>query len=134
MSQDNIDFVTENIYGNFQAGNIEGVLAVVSEDARWTHHGPRDQVPFSGSYQGRDGAAQQLGTFAGDTETTKFDVQGVFAADDRVIFLIQEACTVKETGKGYDVLVAHIWTVKDGQIVGFDELYDSAAVASAYQA
>ena len=51
-----------------------------------------------------------------------------------MIALIQEACKVKETGKDYDVLVAHIWTVHEGKIVRFDELSDTCAVAAACQA
>ena len=48
--------------------------------------------------------------------------------------LIQEGCKVKATGKSYESLVAQIWTVRDGKIVQFDELYDSCAVAAAHQA
>jgi ketosteroid isomerase-like protein len=134
MSQENIDFISQNVYANFQTGNIEAMLAVVADDVVWNHHGPREQIPFAGNWSGKAGAAEMLGIFAGDTETVKFDVQGVFGTGDKVIFLIDEACTVKATGKTYDTLVAHIWTLLDGRITQFDELYDSCAVAAAYQA
>jgi ketosteroid isomerase-like protein len=134
MSQENIDFVSQNIYANFQTGNIEGVMAVIADDVAWNHHGPRDQVPFAGIWEGKAGAGEMLQTFVGGTEPVKFDVQGVFANGDKVIFLIDEACKVKETGKTYNTLVAQIWTVQDGKIVQFDELYDSCAVAEAYKA
>ena len=134
MSQENIDFITRNIYANFAEGNIDGVMAVIAEDVVWNHHGPREQVPFSGSYRGKSGAGEQLGTFVGSTETEKFDLQGMYAGDDKVIALIQEGCKVNETGKSYETLVAHIWTVQDGLIVQFDELYDSCAVAEAFVA
>ena len=134
MNQENIDFVSENIYANFQSGNIEGVMAVIADDVVWNHHGPREQIPFSGNWQGKAGAGEMLQTFAGDTETVKFDVQSVFSAGDKVVFLIDEACTVKATGKTYNTLVAQIWTVNGGKVVQFDELYDSCAVAAAYVA
>jgi ketosteroid isomerase-like protein len=131
MSQENIKFITEHVYANFQSGNIGGLMAVIAEDVIWNHHGPRDQVPFSGSWQGKAGAGEQLQAFVGSTETEKFELLGMFAGDDRVIALIQEGCKVKATGKSYETLVAHIWTVRDGMIVQFDELYDSATVAAA---
>ncbi len=131
MSQENIDFIAENVYANFQSGNIDGVMAVIADDVEWNHHGPRDQVPFSGSYRGKAGAGEQLSTFVGSTETEKFDVQGMYADADKVFVLIQEGCKVKATGKSYEILVAHIWTLRDGEIVQFDELYDSCAVAAA---
>ena len=134
MSNDNIQFIAENVYGNFQSGNIAGLMAVIDDNVAWNHHGPREQVPFSGNWVGKTGAAEQLQAFAGGTETEKFEIQGMFAADDRVTVLIQEGCKVKSTGKSYDILVAHIWTVDKGKIVQFDELYDSCAVAEAYRA
>jgi ketosteroid isomerase-like protein len=120
MSQENIDFVAQNIYANFQSGNIAGVMDALSDDVVWHYHGPREQIPYAGAYSGKAGAGEQLRTFVGAT--------------DRVIALIQEGCKVKETGKGYDVLVAHIWTVQGGKIVQFDELSDTCAVAGACQA
>jgi hypothetical protein len=134
MSQQNIEFITENVYANFQSGNIAGLIEVLADDVAWNHHGPKDQVPFSGSYYGKAGAAEQLQTFVGATETEKFDLQGMYAGGDKVIALIQEACKVNETGKRYETLVAHIWTVQDGKIIQFDELYDSCAVAAACRA
>jgi len=134
MSQENIDFISENVYANFQSGNIAGLMDVIADDVAWNHHGPRDQVPFSGNWNGKAGAGEQLQAFVGDTETEKFDLQGIYAGGDKVIALIQEGCRVKSTGNSYETLVAHIWTVRDGMIVQFDELYDSCAVAAAYKA
>jgi len=134
MSQENIDFITNNVYANFQSGNIAGLMDVLADDVAWNHHGPRDQVPFSGTYSGKVGAGEQLQTFVGSTEMEKFDLQGLFAGGDKVIALIQEGCKVVQTGKSYETLVAHIWTVQDGKVVQFDELYDSCAVAEAFKA
>lgn len=134
MSQENIDFVSENIYANIQSGNFEGVMAVIADDVAWNHHGPREQVPFSGNWTGKAGAGEMLQIFGGSTETVKFDIQGVFAAGEKVVFLIDEACKVTATGKTYSTLVAQIWTINDGKIVQFDELYDSCAVAAAFKA
>jgi len=109
-------------------------MEVIADDVAWIYHGPRDQVPISGNWVGKAGAGEQLQKFVGDTETEKFDMQGIYAGGDKVIALIREACKVKSTGNSYETLVAHIRTVRDGMIVQFDELYDSCAVAAAYRA
>ncbi len=134
MSQQNIDFVTQNVYANFQAGNIAGVMDALADDVVWNYHGPREQIPYAGEYDGKAGAGEQLQNFVGATDTEKFELLGMHAGGDRVIALIQEGCKVKQTGKDYDVLVAHIWTVHEGKIVRFDELSDTCAVAAACQA
>lgn len=40
MNQENIDFITEKVYTNFQSGNIKGPMAVIADDVQWSHHGP----------------------------------------------------------------------------------------------
>lgn len=133
MSQENIDFISQHIYANIQTGNLEGVMAALADNVVWNHHGPREQIPFSGHWEDKRGAGQMLQTFAEVTEPVNFDVKGVVASGDQVIFLIDEGCKVRTTGKSYSTFVAQIWTIQNGKIVQFDELYDSYAVAEAFR-
>lgn len=134
MSVDLVQFVQEKVYANFESGNIEAILALMADDVKWTHHGPRELIPFAGEWNGRDGAAQQLMIFVEATEALFVNVKGMFANGDQVIVLINESYKVNATGKSYVTDVAHIWKIQDGKIVQFDELYDSAAIAEAFRA
>jgi|TARA_B110000444_G_scaffold251771_1_gene280108 haloalkane dehalogenase len=126
------EFVQNNIYANFEAGNIEGVLANFHPDIKFTHHGPRDQIPFAGEWNGIEGAGQMLLTFAETVEPVFVNVKDITASGNKVIVSINESYKVKATGKVYVTDVAHIWTIEGETVVQFDELYDSAAIANAF--
>ncbi|MDA8597340.1 nuclear transport factor 2 family protein [Porticoccaceae bacterium] len=130
---DYTQFIQENIYANFEAGNVEGVMAVLDENIRWTHHGSRDLIPFAGEWNGHAGVGEFFGSFIGGTEPVFVNVKGIVAQGDTVVVLINESYTVKATGKTYVTDVAHIWKVANDKIIAFDELYDSAAIAEAYK-
>lgn len=132
MSQDNVKWVQENIYANFESGNVDGLMAALSDDITWTHHGPRDQIPFAGVWEGKAGVGEFLQTFIGGTEPVFVDIKGIVASGDTVVVLGRESYKVKATGKAYETDIAHIWKIAGGKAVQFDELYDSAAIAAAY--
>lgn len=134
MSNNNIEFVQNNIYANFETGNIPAILALFDPEIKFTHHGPREQIPFAGQWHGVEGAGQMFQTFAETVEPVFVNVQGIVASDDKVVVQINESYRVKATGKEYVTEVVHIWTIRDDKVVQFDELYDSAAIAAAFVA
>ena len=134
MSNNNMEFVQSRIYANFEAGNIPAILEVFDPAIKWTHHGPREKIPFAGEWHGVDGAGQMLQTFAETVEPVFMNVNGIVASDDKVVVLINESYRVKATGKEYVTDVVHIWTIDGDRVVQFDELYDSAAIAEAFTA
>jgi hypothetical protein len=68
MSNENTRFIQENIYANFESGNIAVVLEAFDPGIRFTHHGPRDQIPFAGEWHGIEGAREMFATFADTVE------------------------------------------------------------------
>ena len=64
MSTNNIEFIQNNVYANFETGNIPALMAVLDENISWIHHGPRELIPFAGEWQGVEGAGQMLQTVA----------------------------------------------------------------------
>ena len=102
------EFVQNNIYANFEAGNIEGVLANFHPDIKFTHHGPRDQIPFAGEWNGIEGAGQMLLTFAETVEPVFVNVKDITASGNKVIVSINESYKVKATGKTYAVSYTHL--------------------------
>lgn len=134
MSQDVVRFVQEHIYANFEAGNVEGLMGALSDDIVWTHHGPRDRIPFAGTWKGKAGVGAFLQAFLGSAEPVFVNVKGMVASGDTVVVLIRESYRVRATGKAYETDVAHIWKIVGGKAVQFDELYDSAAIADAFTA
>ncbi|MEH6583476.1 MAG: nuclear transport factor 2 family protein [Halioglobus sp.] len=134
MSNDNVEFIQSNIYANFESGNIAGVMDVFDPSIKFTHHGPREQIPFAGEWLGLEGTGKFFQAFGGSVEPVFVNIKGIVASGDQVVVLINESYKVRATGKEYVTDVAHIWTVENGKITQFDELYDSAAIAKAFAA
>jgi ketosteroid isomerase-like protein len=109
-------------------------MAVLDENISWIHHGPRELIPFAGEWQGVEGAGQMLQTFAETVEPVFMNVKDIVASGDKVVVQINESYKVKATDKAYVTEVVHIWTVQEGKVTRFDELYDSAAIAEAFAA
>ena len=133
MSSDNVEFIQNNIYANFETGNIPAILALFDPDIKFTHHGPRKKIPFAGEWQGVAGAGEMLQTFVETVEPVFVNMQSIVASENKVVVLINESYRVKATGKAYITDVVHIWTIDNGMVVQFDELYDSAAIADAFE-
>ena len=134
MSTNNIEFIQNNVYANFETGNIPALMEVLDENISWVHHGSRELIPFAGEWQGVEGAGQMLQTFAETVEPVFMNVKDIVASGDKVVVQINESYKVKATGKAYVTEVVHIWTVQEGKVTRFDELYDSAAIAEAFAA
>jgi len=132
MSQDIVELIQTEVYGNFEAGNFEGVVNAFADNIRYHHQGPSASIPFAGVWEGKAAVAEMLQTFGSTTEPVFVEIKAFVAQGDRVVVLSRESYRVRATGKSYETEVAHIWTVQDGKVVACDELYDSAAVAAAF--
>lgn len=129
--QENIKIV-QQAYQNFKTGNIPALLNMVSERVEWRL--PEiDNVPFAGRRRGRDQVAQFFSLVAEAQEVQQFEPQEFIAQGDKVVVLGHYAWRVKKTGRTFKSDWAHVFTVRDGAVVGFHEYTDTAASAAAYK-
>ena len=70
---------------------------------------------------------------AGSSAESKAYPREFIAQDDKVVSLGHYKWRIKETGREFESDFVHIFTIRDGQIVGFREHFDTAAAAAAYQ-
>jgi uncharacterized protein len=119
-------------YENFKTGSISSLLDQMAEDVVWQLP-DIEGVPLAGKRTGRAGVAEFFSTLARDQEAIEFDPREFIAQDDKVISLGHYKWHVKETGREFESDFVHIFTIRDGQIAGFREHFDTAAAAAAYQ-
>ena len=124
---------TRTFYQLFASGRIEEMLSrFVAPDAVLVNPLPAP-VPFGGTYHGHAGFlayAQQI--FAG-IQIELFEIDEIFAQEDRVTVLGREKSRSRQTGKHYDISWAHVLTVRDGRVQHLREYNDdSAAMAAAF--
>ena len=131
--QANLEAV-KTLYEAFASGDMELAASVMAPDMQW-HEAENyilaDRNPYVGADAvfagvfGRtaelfDGFAVEVGTIIGDGETVA--MQGRYRA------------VAKSTGTPVDPQVVHWFTVKDGQIIAFQQHVDTLAMARALEA
>jgi len=119
-------------YENFKTGSISSLLDQMADHVVWQLP-DIEGVPLAGSRPGRAGVAEFFSTLARDQEAIEFDPHEFIAQGDKVISLGHYKWRVKETGREFESDFVHIFTIRDGKIVGFREHFDTAAAAAAYQ-
>jgi uncharacterized protein len=127
---DNVQVVRQ-AYQSFQTGDIPGVLGLMSSDVEWQL--PRmGNIPISGLRRGNAQVAEFFSTLANDQEPIVFEPRDFVAAGDRVVALGHYKWTVKKTGKQFESDFAHVFTVRNGKVVRFQEFLDTARAEAAY--
>ena len=127
-SEQNVQ-VIQKLYEAFGRGDIPAVLACIEENATWIN--PYGQGRFPGQW-GKPcrGHAEIVGFF--QALNTAVDVRGfvpdeIIAQGSRVVVLIKWNGVVRQTGRPFDVLLVHIWTLRNEKVIDYIGLDDATA-------
>lgn len=125
--------VVHQLYEAFERGDMAALERLIAPDATWTYHGPASKLPFGGTRRGPEGVAD---FFAKVDETLENPVAiqfGYIVTGDMVAVPGTEESTVRATGIRYKADCVHVFKIRNGQIVSFDEYIDSGKVLLAFQ-
>jgi ketosteroid isomerase-like protein len=129
--KENIEVVRE-VYQNFRTGDIQALLNLLTEDVTWQL--PEiENASYSGRREGREQVAGFFASLADAQESLSFEPREFVAQDDKVVALGSYNWRVKATGREYGGEWAHVFSVRDGKITGFQEYMDTAAATTAHQ-
>ena len=132
MSEHENRQIVEQAYVTFKAGDIPTLLQSMSENVTWQL--PEiENVPFSGKRQGRGAVGEFFSTLASLMDAHSFEPREFIAESDKVVVLGHYVWQVKANGRTFEGDFAHVFTVRNGQIVAFHEYMDSAALAKAFR-
>jgi len=128
MSKENLA-VVQGIYDAFAAGDVAGVLGRMSPDIVWNE---ANNFPYADGnpYKGPQAVAE--GVFArciGEWDGFGVDIDEVLDAGDTVVGLGHYVGTFKATGKPQRTQLVHVWRIKDGKAVQFQQYADTLHVA-----
>jgi ketosteroid isomerase-like protein len=127
----NTDIVKKG-YECFGSGDIEGLLALYSDDISWET--PRvDNAAYSGARRGKEAVHEFFGMLAESETFTQFEPTEFIAEGNKVVVLGSFEVTVTATGKSYSSDWVHVMTVEDGVVTAFREYFDTAAANQAHQ-
>ena len=131
MNEQNNIAVIQQAFACFGQGDVPGILSTLAEDVRW-HVAPVANVPYTGTRNGPAGAAEFFSLMAQCEDTLQFEPRDFIAQGDHVVVRGQYAGRVKETGREYETYFIHVFTLRNGKIVSFDEYTDTAAITAAF--
>jgi ketosteroid isomerase-like protein len=117
--------IIRGIYEALARGDVAAVLGVLHEQVEWNEAEHFTYWPggaFLGPQAVVGGVFARLGQ---DIENFRIDVRRILAAGDTVLVEARYGGTVKATGKSIDAQVAHVWDLRDGQVVRFQQYTDT---------
>lgn len=124
--------LVQQAYENFKNGDLPALLDLYSDDIDWRL--PKiENMPFFGSRKGRAETAEFFQSLAEAQDVLTFNPQEFIAQGDKVVALGDYLWRVKAIGREFGSDWAHVWTVKNGKLVGFQEYADTAAASKAHQ-
>ena len=128
MSEGNLDVIRRG-YEAFGRGDINALLESFDEDISWVTPGP-PELATSGNRSGRQAVAQFFAAVNEVFEIQRFEPREFLAQDDRIVVLGSETARVRATGNVVDLDWVHVFAMRNGKVVAFQEFFDTAAVVA----
>jgi len=121
--------VVQHLYEAFGRGDIPAVLNLIDSSATWVN--PYGKGHFPGQWgkpcRGHDEIAKFFQAVNEAIEVRGFNPYDFIAQGDKVVALINWNGVVRQSGKPFDALLVHIWTLRAGKIVDYIGLDDATA-------
>jgi len=125
----NLDIIKSTYEGKTSEENGRNLAKYVAEDISWTE---AKGFPYAGTYIGLDSVTKNVfSRLASEWVHYRFTPEDYVASDDKVVAFGTYKGTYKITGKSFTARVAHVWKLKDGKIVNFEQFVDSQPVNNA---
>lgn len=111
------------LYASFAKGDIPSVLGSLAPDVRWTE---AEGGPYGGVSIGPQAVLENVFMkLGGEWDGFAAAAKEFVANDDLVVALGEYSGTFKATGKSFKAPFAHVWRMKDGKAVEFQQYTDT---------
>ncbi|MEM9175722.1 MAG: nuclear transport factor 2 family protein [Myxococcota bacterium] len=121
--------VVDRLYALRSEGDIEGLVALMTDDFRLETHAPTSVMPFAGQRAGRPAVLEYFEALDKDWAFESYDVRERIVDGDRAAVVSDIRFVYRATGKVLAVRKVDLIGLRDGRICSFDEHFDSAAAA-----
>lgn len=121
--------VVRSHYAASERGDLEGMLAPLSPDAKWTEAAGST---YAGTYFGVDAIRENVFHRIG-SEWVSFNanVTELLDAGDTVVALGNYVGVHRTTGKAMSARFTHIWRVTNNKITSFEQVADTTLIQAA---
>jgi ketosteroid isomerase-like protein len=125
---DNVAIIRK-VYGALEKGDVPTVLGLFDPKVSWSEaeHFPYwTGAPFVGGDAIVQGVFARLGQ---DFDGFRVDVKRIVGSGDTVLAEVRYKGTGKSTKTALDAQAAHVWDLRDGKVVRFQQYVDTWHVA-----
>ena len=124
-----IDNIKE-LYAAFGRGDIALILASMTDDVSWEFEAPAE-LSWAGIRRNPQEAAGFFAGIGAEHDDPKLEMTEFFSTADSVAAFGRYQATMKASGVRVDVPTAHYFKFRDGKIVRFVNITNSAAFVDA---
>jgi len=125
LNAENVSAISE-LYANFGKGDVPAVLAAMDPNIVWNEaegNALADGNPYMGPEAVLKGVFERV--LAGFPNFTINDIVLHNMENGQVLATLRYKGTMKSTGKDLNAQAAHLWTLKDGKIIAFQQYVDT---------
>lgn len=131
MSAESNRQLAQDGYAMFKKREIQGILDICADNVEWTSI-QSDDVPFGGTFHGKDGLADYFTKLTQAVEFVEFEPETFVAEGDEVVVFGRLQGKVRASGATYDDKWVHHFTVQNGKVVRMQQYHDTAAILAAF--
>jgi len=125
----NLEIIKSTYEGKTSEENGKNLAKYVAENISWTE---AKGFPYAGTYIGLENVTKNVFSRLGSEWIDyKFTPEDYVASEDKVVAFGTYTGTYKITCKAFIARVAHVWKLKDGKIISFEQFVDSQPVNNA---
>lgn len=125
----NLEIVKSTYEGKTSEENGKNLAQYAADKISWTE---AKGFPYAGTYIGLENITKNVFSRLGSEWIDyKFTPEDYVASDDKVVAFGTYTGTNKITGKSFEARVAHVWKLKNGKILNFEQFVDSKLVNDA---
>jgi hypothetical protein len=122
----------DNVYKAFAKGDIPMVLGLLDEKVVWNEaegNALADGNPYIGPEAVLNGVFVRLGEEHEYFNLKDIELHNMY--NDKVLATLRYDAKRKSNGALYDAQVAHLWTLKNGKVIAFQQYVDTKQLADA---
>jgi Ketosteroid isomerase-related protein len=131
QTKNNVE-VVQQAFADFGSGNVQSILNVCTDDVMWTGADNPD-VPFAGTFKGKQGVKEFFTKIAENVDFTSFEPKEFFKDGNVVIVLGHNTGKVKKTGKTFDNDWCFVFRFRDGKMYHYYAYVDTLNQAEAFK-
>ena len=125
----NLEIIKSTYEGKTSEENGKNLAKYVAENISWIE---AKGFPYAGTYIGLENITKNVFSRLGSEWIGyKFTPEDYVASENKVVAYGTYSGIYKKTNKSFEARVAHVWKLKNGKIISFEQIVDSKPIDEA---